>query len=156
LNEGIFPAIEFAGILERSQVMYTQDTFVPVHLQGDLFSGAAPAVTSAMLRELKEQLARERAAEAERAKAAKQKSKKIKVRRQVVTLSLRNELRHSILHTLTLVRRVMNLAEIADACECSEHRAESLLAELTQKGMVRLALAPNGYEAVRKPSPLLH
>jgi len=136
--------------------MYTQDTFVPVHLQGDLFSGAAPAVTSAMLRELKEQLARERAAEAERAKAAKQKSKKVKVRRQVVTLSLRNELRHSILHTLTLVRRVMNLAEIADACECSEHRAESLLAELTHKGMVRLALAPNGYEAVRKPSPLLH
>ena len=136
--------------------MYTQDTFVPVHLQGDLFSGAAPAVTSAMLRELREQLARERAAEAERAKAAKQKSKKIKVRRQVVTLSLRNELRHSILHTLTLVRRVMNLAEIADACECSEHRAESLLAELTQKGMVRLALAPNGYEAVSKPSPLLN
>jgi redox-regulated HSP33 family molecular chaperone len=158
LNEGIFPAIEFAGILERSQIMYTQGTFVPVHLQGDLFNGAAPAVTSAMLDELKEQLKRERAAAAEKAQAAKQplKPKTIKVRRRVVTLSLRNELRHSILHTLTLVRRVMNLAEIADACECSEHRAESLLEELAKGGLVRLALAPNGYEAVRKPSALLH
>jgi len=133
--------------------MYTQGTFVPVHLQGDLFNGAAPAVTSAMLDELKEQLKRERAAAAEKAQAAKQP---IKVRRRVVTLSLRNELRHSILHTLTLVRRVMNLAEIADACECSEHRAESLLEELAKGGLVRLALAPNGYEAVRKPSALLH
>jgi len=115
--------------------MYTQDTFVPVHLQGDLFSGAAPAVTSAMLRELREQLARERAAEAERAKAAKQKSKKIKVRRQVVTLSLRNELRHSILHTLTLVRRVMNLAEIRGRMRMTPSiDAESLLRRTHSKG----------------------
>lgn len=138
--------------------MYTPGTFVPVHLQGDLFSGAASVVTAATLETLKEQLKRERAAAAEKAQAAKPplKPKTIKVRRQVVTQSLRSELRHSILHTLTLVRRVMNLAEIADACECSEHRAESLLGELAKKGLVRLALAPNGYEAVRKPSALLH
>lgn len=136
--------------------MYTQDTFVPVHLQGDLFSGAAPAVTSAMLRELREQLARERAAEAERAKAAKQKSKKRKPFKQVVTLSLCNELRHSILNTLSLVRRVMLLPEIAEACECSEHRAETLLQDLVKGGKVRLALAPNGYAAVPGVARTLH
>jgi len=138
--------------------MYPSAELAPVHLQGELFPNAPKLLNAAMLRELKEQLRRERADELAREATAKarQTCAKRKSCKQVITLSLRKELRHSVLHTLALVRRVMNIAEIADACECSEHRAETLLRELVKDGAVRLALAPNGYEAVRKTPSQLH
>ncbi len=138
--------------------MYPSVQLAPVHLQGELFPNAPALLNAAMLRELKEQLRREHAEELAREAAAKaaQKSKKRKPFKQVVTLSLRNELRHSILNTLSLVRRVMLLPEIAEACECSEHRAETLLQDLVKGGKVRLALAPNGYAAVPGVARTLH
>jgi len=67
--------------------------------------------------------------------------------RHVVSMGLRDELRISIANTLRLVRRPMTVEEIADACDCSAHRAKSLLAELIAAGSAHLAMEPDLYMA---------
>lgn len=135
--------------------MFPQYT-VPVHLQADLFPreltlaqltlpepprpkkrplSAAPATPS---------VAPKKAA---RATLPVSRQPKSASGRHVVVSGLRDELRSSIVNTLRLVRKVMRSEEIADACDCSKHRAESLLRELIAQGEVRLAIEPDGYIA---------
>lgn len=139
--------------------MFPQYT-VPVHLQADLFPreltlaqltlpepprpkkrplsaplSAAPATPSAAPKK------------AARATLPVSRQPKSASGRHVVVSGLRDELRSSIVNTLRLVRKVMRSEEIADACDCSKRRAESLLRELIAQGEVRLAIEPDGYIA---------